>query len=139
MVSKYGVFSGPYFPVFGLNTEKYGPEKTPYLSTFQVVPWTTTNLHLIHLFLVGLDYIEKYFSGDFSLFLRRFLCGYSCLYHQYNWAKCTWQILLDTQYWTGTIFKWKIFKYFMTGFFFVNYFLSFFAQMKTKIYLGQTK
>ena len=37
---KYGVFSGPYFPVFGLNTEIYevnglntgnsGPEKTPY-------------------------------------------------------------------------------------------------------------
>ena len=23
-VSKYGVFSGPYFPTFGLNTEKYG-------------------------------------------------------------------------------------------------------------------
>ena len=32
--SKYGVFSGPYFPVFGLNTGKYGPEKTPYLDTF---------------------------------------------------------------------------------------------------------
>ena len=29
-VSKYGVFSGPYFPVFG-------PEKTPYLSTFHAV------------------------------------------------------------------------------------------------------
>ena len=27
-VSKYGVFSGPYFPVFG-------PEKTPYLDTFR--------------------------------------------------------------------------------------------------------
>ena len=26
-VPKYGVFSGPYFPVFGLNTGKYGPEK----------------------------------------------------------------------------------------------------------------
>ena len=29
-VSKYGVFSGPYFPVFG-------PEKTPYLDTFLAV------------------------------------------------------------------------------------------------------
>ena len=28
-------FSGPYFPVFELNTEKYGPQKTPYLDTFQ--------------------------------------------------------------------------------------------------------
>ena len=41
-VSKYRVFSGPYFPVFGLNTEvpntgKYGPEKTPYLDTFHAV------------------------------------------------------------------------------------------------------
>ena len=36
-VSKYGVFSGPYFPVFGLNTGKYGPEKTPYLDSFYAV------------------------------------------------------------------------------------------------------
>ena len=46
-MSKYGVFSGPYFPVFRLNTERYGvrlriqsecdkngPEKTPHLDTF---------------------------------------------------------------------------------------------------------
>ena len=45
-VSKYGVFSCPFFPVFGLNTEtyrvnlriqpkyrKYGPEKTTYLDS----------------------------------------------------------------------------------------------------------
>ena len=53
-VSKYVVFSGPYFPAFGLNTEKYGvdkeylsvfslnagkygPEKTLYFDTFHVV------------------------------------------------------------------------------------------------------
>ena len=30
-VCKYGVFSGPYFPVFGL-------EKTPYLDTFHAEP-----------------------------------------------------------------------------------------------------
>ena len=29
MKSVHGVFSGPYFTVFGLNTGKYGPEKTP--------------------------------------------------------------------------------------------------------------
>ena len=46
-VPKYGVFSGPYFPVLGLNTEVYSvspriqseywkicSEKTPYLDTF---------------------------------------------------------------------------------------------------------
>ena len=33
-MSKYGVISGPYFPVFNPNTGKYGPEITPYLDTF---------------------------------------------------------------------------------------------------------
>ena len=36
-MSKYGVFSGPYFPVFSPNTGKYGPEKTAYLDTFHAV------------------------------------------------------------------------------------------------------
>ena len=36
-MSKYGVVSGPYFPVLGLNTEKYGPEITPHLDTFHAV------------------------------------------------------------------------------------------------------
>ena len=36
-VSKYGVFSGPYFPVLGLNTRKYGPEKAPYLYIIHAV------------------------------------------------------------------------------------------------------
>ena len=36
-MSKYGVISGPYFPIFRLNTGKYGPEITPYWDTFHVV------------------------------------------------------------------------------------------------------
>ena len=36
-VFKYGVFSSPHFPLFGLNIEKYGPEKTPYLNSFHAV------------------------------------------------------------------------------------------------------
>ena len=43
-VSKYGVISGPYFPVFSPNTGKYGPEITPYLDTFHVVKH---NRHLL--------------------------------------------------------------------------------------------
>ena len=35
---KYGVVSGLYFSVFGLNTGKYGPEITPYLDTFRALP-----------------------------------------------------------------------------------------------------
>ena len=36
-MSKYGVISVPYFPVFNPNTGKYGPEITPYLDTFHAV------------------------------------------------------------------------------------------------------
>ena len=36
-VSKYEVFSVPYIPVFGLNTGKFGPDKTPYLDTFRAM------------------------------------------------------------------------------------------------------
>ena len=36
-MSKHGVFSGPYFPVFSLNTGKYGPKITQYLDTFHAV------------------------------------------------------------------------------------------------------
>ena len=40
-MSKYGVISGPYFPVFSPNTGKYGPEITPYLGTFHAVSHAT--------------------------------------------------------------------------------------------------
>ena len=51
-MSKYGVISGQYFPVFGPNTGKYGseitpntgkygPEITPYLDTFHAVELTS--------------------------------------------------------------------------------------------------
>ena len=36
-MSKYGVFSAPYFPVFSSNTGKKGPEQIPYLDTFHAV------------------------------------------------------------------------------------------------------
>ena len=39
-VSKYGVISGPYFPVFSPNTGKKGPEITPHLDTFHTVQIT---------------------------------------------------------------------------------------------------
>ena len=68
-VSKYGVFSGQYFPAFGLNTKryfvslciqsecgylsvfspnagKYGPGKTPYLDTFHAVNVTCSCLEI---------------------------------------------------------------------------------------------
>ena len=40
-------FSGPYFSVFGLNTGKYGPEKTPYLNTFHAVLSSALDIMLL--------------------------------------------------------------------------------------------
>ena len=40
-VSKYGIFSGLYFPLFISNTGKYGLEKTPYLHIFHIVVFQT--------------------------------------------------------------------------------------------------
>ena len=54
-MSKYGVISGLYFPVFSPNTGKYGPEIAPYLDTFDAVTqtermsrgifWTLSNIN----------------------------------------------------------------------------------------------
>ena len=50
-------FSGPYFPVLGLNTKylsifspnagRYEPEKTPYLDTFHAVIRLVTKIHAL--------------------------------------------------------------------------------------------
>ena len=47
-VSKYGVISGPYFPVFSPNTGKYGPEITPYLDTLHAVFILPVYLRIIY-------------------------------------------------------------------------------------------
>ena len=56
-MSKYGFISGSYFPVFGLNTErydfsvfspntrKYGPETTTYLDTFHAMNGSVNNVN----------------------------------------------------------------------------------------------
>ena len=47
-VSKYGVISGPYFLIFGLNTGKYELEITPCLDTFQAANGKRNVLILIY-------------------------------------------------------------------------------------------
>ena len=46
-VSKYGVFSDSYFPVFSPITGKYRLEKTPYLGTFHAVNILVKNEKII--------------------------------------------------------------------------------------------
>ena len=59
-VSKYGVISGQYFPVFSPNTGKYGPEITPYLDTFHPVLLSTAKGELFeeHIFLICDFYVD---------------------------------------------------------------------------------
>ena len=70
-VSKYGAFSSPYFPVFGLNTVIYGvnfpiqseygkirTRKTPYLDTFHAVIYTFFTT-IAHGFLTLMTWLSK--------------------------------------------------------------------------------
>ena len=74
--SKYGVFSGWYFSVFGLNQEiyevnsvinpngeKYGPEKTPYLDTL-FSKWLTEKPSIPPEFFLQLTYLK--FEGKWK-------------------------------------------------------------------------
>ena len=69
-MSKYNFFSGPYFPVFRLNTGKYGLEKTPYLDTFH----TVSDLPIC----LMLQIIDKCFSGSN-------LVSTEAVYSWYSW------------------------------------------------------
>ena len=70
-VSKYGVISVLYFSVFGLNTEKYGPEITPYLDTFHAV--LPVFKALSNLFLhSNVHLILQLFQGDIKFSLCPF-------------------------------------------------------------------
>ena len=88
-VSKYGDFSGLYFPVFGLNTEKYGSEKTPYLDTFNVV---SANLipSILKKF-VNWPQNNSYNSGksSFKCFDPLTFESYFSALHLQSWTNCT--------------------------------------------------
>ena len=64
-VSKYGVTSGPYFPVFGLNTGKYGPETPPYLDT-------SHSVFLLKVQSIGNDFIILQLFQHFNV--SNFIC-----------------------------------------------------------------
>ena len=63
-MSKYGVFSGPYFPAFG-------PEKTPYLDAFHAMllkPLTNNEFTIKHFF----SFAKEVLVFDASLFMTSF-------------------------------------------------------------------
>ena len=72
---KYGVISGPYFPVFGLNTGKYGPEIAPYLKSF--TQWDFQSFYKVQLFdnIISCENFWQYsgYNEYFSHFTRKFI------------------------------------------------------------------
>ena len=42
-MSKYGIISCSYFPVFGVNSGKHGPEITPYFDIFHYATRNRSN------------------------------------------------------------------------------------------------
>ena len=99
-MSKYGAISGPYFPAFGLNTERYevskylsvfspnagkcGPEITPYVETFHAVlglviviivfdsDRTSSSATLLNYFRIMYQSIFHSFSSDFFTYQINF-------------------------------------------------------------------
>ena len=96
-VSKYGVISGLYFLVFGLNTKRYsylsifspnariyGPEITPYLGTFQAVETYSNFYKLIHVLLQACFITRHFFKN---------VCDNSCdnLQCSNRWRENFWK------------------------------------------------
>ena len=118
-VSKYGVFSGPYFPVFSPNTGKCGPEKYPYLDAFHAMrasllrsSFYRNSIWSIKLLINALFSLfdEMCFSSDF--FLSIYIWSTSKIFsanisgnHRY------WHVL---SYWSFV----KLFDYQVTNFWF---------------------
>ena len=73
-VSKYGVISGLYFPVFSSNTGKYGPEITPYLDTFHAVRCLIRSLIRFNYFMKSKCKSMDWFLYDRDLRHERVKC-----------------------------------------------------------------
>ena len=56
---KYGVISGPYFPVFSPNTGKYRPEITPYVDTFHAVKVSGDSPEILHKLCVSTKFPQQ--------------------------------------------------------------------------------
>ena len=61
-MSKYGVISGPHFPVFSPNTGKYGPEIPRYLDAFHAV----MGIVLMIFFFFLVVYYNEWIQGNRS-------------------------------------------------------------------------
>ena len=82
-VSKYGVFSGLYYPAFGVNMQylsvlipnagKYRPEKPPYLNTFHAM--CDTPLLMFHFHQCSTFLRVFYESISSSLFILTTYCN----------------------------------------------------------------
>ena len=98
--SKYGVFSGPYFPayeylsVFSQNAGKCGPEKTPYLDIFHaVLLWKHSKVHSKSSLTSKTEFFAKIFKAFEPLTITRKKLLLRCLDSEYVFD-ILWQIII---------------------------------------------
>ena len=96
-VSKYRVISGPYFPVFRMNTEtcsvnlssntgKYGLEKIPYLDTIHAVlmkSWIDSTRNFVCLFYIHSKCL------NLSINYAERILGFEQMFFAYVLHKCS--------------------------------------------------
>ena len=100
-MSKYGVFSGPYFPVFSPNKGKYGPEKILYLDTFHTVTMKFNGRysHRIKGTAMGNPMAVIYANIFMSVFESNILLKYQ---NKYKCKSASWSRFIDIFYiWTS--------------------------------------
>ena len=97
-MSKYGAISGPYFPAFGLNTERY--EVSKYLSVFspnagkcgpEITPYVETFHAMLGLVIVIIVFDSDRTSSSATL-LNYFRIMYQSIFHSFSSDFFTYQI-----------------------------------------------
>ena len=101
-MSKYGVFSGLYLPVFRLSTGKYRPEKTPYFETFRTVLILVTGARSCWFTKLIWLFVHPIFSWYLILTLNLITNCFGC------WVSSTWNVFVQRLpgalaiFWDGT-------------------------------------
>ena len=83
-MSRYGDFSGAYFPVFSPKSGKYGPEKTPYLDNLHTADIDFTDEPVVQcdVVVVKNTLVD---DSDINLIANKFWCEYlMCCFWNYT-------------------------------------------------------
>ena len=87
-VSKYGIISDPYFPVFSPNTRKYGPEKTSQVYDQKRKIFRNNSFVLVHSSTKKIYNEQLTLNSSVQLYhMTEYDIISSCCH---NWLACNW-------------------------------------------------